>query len=74
MPPPITKIRRRMSMRCLQCNKLLTDEESVHKDKHGANTDTCFACMYGDSPGEDDSLEDDFYDDAIAQADLFMDR
>ena len=61
-------------MRCLQCNTLLTDEESVHKDKTGAYTDTCFACLYGDNPGEDDSIWDEDFEDDIAQADLFMDR
>jgi hypothetical protein len=52
----------------------LTDEESVHKDKTGAYTDTCFACLYGDNPGEDDSIWDEDFEDDIAQADLFMDR
>ena len=62
-------------MRCLQCNAILTDEEAVHKDKHGKYTDTCFACLYGDNPGEDDSLWDDLGDDDdIAAEDLFMDR
>jgi hypothetical protein len=63
-------------MRCQQCNALLTDEESVHKDKLGQYTDTCFSCLYGDSPGEDDSLDydDATFDDEAFDANYPMDR
>lgn len=43
-------------MRCLKCNALLTEDEATHKVK-GVYMDTCFTCLYGDSPGEDDSLD-----------------
>jgi hypothetical protein len=61
-------------MRCVVCNTILTPNEEIHKDASGAYTDTCFTCLYGDSPGEDDSIWDTDFEDDIAQADLFMDR
>lgn len=46
-------------MRCLECNTILTDEEAVHKNRKGEYTDMCFMCLYGDHPGEDDSIDPD---------------
>lgn len=42
-------------MRCLACNKALTDKESVFKDSRGEYTDMCFECL----PFVYDSFEDD---------------
>lgn len=41
-------------MRCQQCNKVLTDEESCHKSPEGKYLDTCFQCLYDDFVDEDD--------------------
>lgn len=60
MPPySIITITRSKSMRCLQCNVLLTNQEACHKDEFGNYLDTCFGCLYTDFAGEDDSLYDD---------------
>ena len=45
------------SMRCIACNKALSDKESTFKDHRGDYTDMCFDCLqyvFDSFDGEDD--------------------
>lgn len=51
-------------MRCLSCNAILTDKESIKKDGAGNYLDMCSKCFFNeeflDEPADDRNLEDYF--------------
>lgn len=51
-------------MNCVQCNaKLSFDEEYHYRVVKGCPVypELCFKCLYGESPGEDDSIDDEWW-------------
>ena len=54
-------------MRCLECNRILTDAEAIYKNAKGEYTDTCFRCLFGKAEVAEEDMDDEYYDSDVEE-------